>query len=244
MKKILRTALLLLAVIAILAVPVSAEDSSKDRIIATSGYGESVTTPDKVTISFAVTTEDPDVQKAQSENANRIAKVIAALKAAGIEDKNIKTTGYSIYSWKVSEYQTGAWPNGTEVYTVTNSVQIISYDISKAGSYIDTAVANGANRVNNLQFGLSDEKQKTERQNALYSAVMAARADADAVASALNVRISGTGAVQIDQSRYSVSYTNTAMDMAVKAAGAPAAETSIESGELKTTATVSIAYTY
>ncbi len=170
-------------------------------------------------------------------------KVVAALKNAGIKDANIKTTGYNIYSYVTSKYNPSQWTNGTTVYKVTNTVQIVSYDVDKTGSYIDIAVAAGANNVNSLQFGLSDEKLIIERNAAILSAVKSARADADSVSSALGLTISGTGTINVDQSYTPVSYTN--MDVSLlKTEAAAGTQTTIESGEIKTTATVSIVYTY
>ena len=244
MKKSTIAVLVLFAVFALLALPAAAENSQTDRVILTSGYGESVTTPDKVTISFAVETTDPDVKTAQQQNANQIAAVIAALKNAGIAENDLKTTGYNMYSYTIGEYHPGKWPNGTEVYEVRNTIQMTSYDVSKAGEYIDAAVAAGANSVNSLQFGLSDAKQITERNKALVAAVQSSRADANAVASALGVKIVSTGTVQVDQSRYSVSYNSVEATVMKADAASGAVPTSIQSGELKTTATVSVVYTY
>ncbi|MEA5037250.1 MAG: SIMPL domain-containing protein, partial [Methanocorpusculum sp.] len=176
-------------------------------------------------------------------NAALMAKVVAALKNAGIKDANIQTTGYTIYSYVIGEYNPGKWANGTTVYKVTNTVQIISYDVDKAGSYIDAAVDAGANNVNSLQFGLSDEKLIIERNAAIISAVKSARADADSVSSALGLKISGTGTINVGQSYTPVSYSNAEVMMAKDAAGTRV-PTTIESGEIKTTATVSIVYTY
>ncbi|MDR0980250.1 MAG: SIMPL domain-containing protein [Methanocalculaceae archaeon] len=244
-KKSAIAVLVLFAVFALLALPAAAENSQTDRVIFTSGYGESVTTPDKVMISFAVETTDPDAKIAQQQNAERIAAVVAALKSAGIAENDLKTIGYSIYSYTLSQYNPGKWPNGTEVYEVRNTIQMTSYDVSKAGEYIDAAVGAGANSVSSLQFGLSDAKQVAERNKALVAAVIAARADANSVASALGVNIVSTGTVSVDQSRYSISYNSvdTAMVKADSVGGA-AVPTTIQSGELRTTATVSVVYTY
>ncbi|MPM00387.1 26 kDa periplasmic immunogenic protein [bioreactor metagenome] len=243
MKKNVLAILLLFAVFALFAFPAAAEDSQTDKVILVSGYGLSTTSPDKVTISFGVQTENPDAAVAQSENAALMAKVVAALKNAGIKDANIQTTGYTIYSYVIGEYNPGKWANGTTVYKVTNTVQIISYDVDKAGSYIDAAVDAGANNVNSLQFGLSDEKLIIERNAAIISAVKSARADADSVSSALGLKISGTGTINVGQSYTPVSYSNAEVMMAKDAAGTRV-PTTIESGEIKTTATVSIVYTY
>ncbi len=243
MKKNVLAILLLFVVFALFAIPAAAEDTQTDKVILVSGYGLSTNSPDKVTISFGVETENPDAKIAQSENAALMENVVAALKNAGIKDSNIQTTGYNISSYVIGDYNPGKWANGTTVYKVTNTVQIISYDVDKAGSYIDAAVAAGANSVNSLQFGLSDEKLIIERNAAILSAVKSARADADSVSSALGLKISGTGTINVGQSYTPVSYTN--MDVSLlKTEAAAGTRTTIESGEIKTTATVSIVYTY
>jgi len=244
MKKTLLTILLIFAVFALLAAPAAAEEQT-DKVILVSGYGLSATSPDKVTITFAVETVNPDAKVAQAENAEIMADVIAAMKSAGITDENIKTSGYTISSYVLSEYNPGEWKNGTTVYEVKNSVEIISYNVDMAGSYIDTAVQAGANSVSGLQFGLSDAKQIIERNAAIISAVKSARADADSVSSALGLKITGTGTINVNQGYTPISYANVNMDtMLMKTGSAERVPTTIESGEIKTTATVSIVYTY
>ena len=88
MKKNVLAILLLFAVFAVFAIPAAAEDSQTDKVILVSGYGISTTTPDKVTISFGVETENQaDAKIAQSENAALMEKVVAALKNAGIKTR-------------------------------------------------------------------------------------------------------------------------------------------------------------
>ncbi|HJJ97201.1 MAG TPA: SIMPL domain-containing protein [Methanocorpusculum sp.] len=79
----------------------------------------------------------------------------------------------------------------------------------------------------------------------MFAAVTAARNDANAVASALGVTIVSTGTISVDQSRYSISYNS--LDRAVlkaESATGAAIPTTIQSGEVETTATVSVVYTY
>lgn len=252
MRKSVFAILAVLAALALMAIPVAAaEEQNSEKVILVSGNGYSTTSPDKVTISFAVETTDPDAKKAQSDNAQAMNNVIAALKSAGITSENIKTTGYNMYSYEIGEYNPGKWPTGTTVYRVSNTITMISYDVNKAGEYVDIAIDAGANNVNRLQFGLSNEKQIVERNKALVSAVKAAKADADSISAALGLKILGTGKIYVDQSYSPVTYTanvNVAMDGAMAketAAGAPrAAPTTVEMGDLQTTAVVSIAYLY
>ena len=240
----------LLLALFLCVIPAAAEDSVTDKVISVTGYGESIAEPDMATITLGIETENPNASKAQKENAEKMDKVIAALKAAGIADKDIKTSQYSMYSYDVSKDNSGKYDAGTTVYHVTNTVSAVTYDVSKVGDVIDRAVAAGANRVNNLQFSLSDEKQKQERKAALISAVKAARADADAVADALGLTIKGPGLISVDRSYTPVSYASvnlTAKEdamMAPKAAAAGRVSTSIEAGTLSTTATVSITFLY
>ncbi|HJJ32221.1 MAG TPA: SIMPL domain-containing protein [Methanocorpusculum sp.] len=246
-------AIAVLAVLVVLIAPVAADNNLTDHIIEVSGYGESTTTPDKATISLGIETVDKIAFKAQEENSRIMNKVISALKAAGIKEENIKTNQYSMYSYEIYDYNKIEGFNiGDTVYSVTNTVEVITYDVDSVGSVIDKAIAAGANKVNRLQFGLSNEKQKEQRNAAIYSAVKAARADADAVAAALGIRVTGTGVISVSQSYNAVSYSNVTMDsMAMKAASpspvAPAevgGGTQISSGTLSTTATVSIVFTY
>lgn len=250
-KTVLLTALVLIAAAAFCVLPAAAEDSIKDHVITVSGYGESTSTPDMATLSLGIETEGADVAKAQKENTEKMNKVISALKSAGIADSDIKTNRYSMYSNEISEYNAGKYKVGTIVYYVSNTVSVTTYDVAKVGDLIDKAVAAGANNVNSLQFSLSNEKYIQERKAALVSAVKAARADADAVAGALGIAITGTGRISIDQSYKPVSYNSvpevmmySATDAAMPSPKAAVGGTSVESGSLKTTASVSVTYLY
>ena len=226
----------------IIAPAAAAEDSLKDNIIHVSGYGESVTDPDKVTINIGVNIISDDAAKAQKEAAEKMDAVVAALKSAGIKENNLKTSQYSMYSHIIGDYEKSEYKVGTTVYEVTNTVEAVSYDVKSVGTIIDKAVKAGANKVNSLQFGLSNEKQIQQRNAAIISAVKAARADADAVAGALGISIKGTGVINVDQSYRAVNYAPSPVVM--KAADTAAGATPIAAGELSTTATVSIVYTY
>lgn len=231
--------------------PAAAEDSITDKVITVAGYGVSETTPDMATITLGIETENTDAAKAIKENNEKMNKVISALKSAGIASQDIRTNQYSVYSSVISEYNEGKYKAGTTVYHVTNTVSAITRDMDTIGSVIDKAADAGANRVNSLQFSLSDEKQIQERKNALTSAVKAARADAEAVAGALGVSLRGTGVVSVDRSYNPVSYASYDMEMPAPMVEATSYNTkavaggsSIEAGTLKTTATVSITYLY
>ncbi|MGA7797934.1 MAG: SIMPL domain-containing protein [Methanoregula sp.] len=217
----------------------SAVDSTNDHVIQVSGTGSVTGTPDRVHISFAVETDNPDVKIAQANNAVAMNNVVDALAASGIPPGQMKTTDYSI----TPVYQTdnnGVFSNTIKTYQVTNALQVTLRDTNTTGQVIDTAVAAGANQVNSIQFMLSNEQAQALRSQALSKAIANARADADTAAAALNVTITGTQTADISQGYTPVLYgTYDTLAASSKAAAAP---TPIQSGDITVTAQVSVTY--
>ncbi|RXE55151.1 hypothetical protein ABH15_13100 [Methanoculleus taiwanensis] len=238
---LLATALLVLSAAVIGNVAAQPEDPN-EKYIYTSGTGKVTTTPNQATVSLAVETENADVATAQQENARQMDAVIAALKAAGIPAEKIKTTGYTITP--VTEDTTSAtWMSSkVKFYRVTNTVRVTLDEVNRVGEIIDIAIANGANRVNHIEFTVSDDRQQELRSQALTAAVQQARGDADAVAAALGKTIIDVKEVNVGGSYIPVMYDAARSyysGAAEKAMGVP---TPIEVGEMDVTATVSVTY--
>jgi uncharacterized protein YggE len=113
-------------------------------------------------------------------------KVIAALTSAGIAKRDIQTRNYAVYP----EYAPPA-PNEQEPklrgYRVSNVVSVHVTELSRVGSLLDQALAAGANRVDQVRFGLS--RQDAVQAEALRQAVARARKSAEVLAAALNVKL-------------------------------------------------------
>ena len=228
-------------VAAVGSVAAASTDSVTDKVIQASGSGNVIGTPDRAQVTFSVQTENPDVKVAQADNAVQMTKVIDALVASGIPRDSLKTTGYTI-SKVYDESSSGILNPKVKSYQVTNTLTVTLHDVSKTGEVIDTAVANGANQADSIQFMLSDAQSLALRSEALKKAVANARADADAVAGAMGVNITGTGNVNIYQGYTPTVYSNYQVDTAVGAKSAVA--TPIQSGDITVTAQVSVTYTY
>src|SRR3989344_6102220 len=65
--------------------------------ISVSGQGEAFAVPDLGTFTFSVVSDKSTVAAAQADAAVKINAVTAYLKSAGVNEKDIKTTGYSVY---------------------------------------------------------------------------------------------------------------------------------------------------
>jgi uncharacterized protein len=84
-------------------------------------------------------------------------KVVAALKAQGIVDSDIQTSGYSLWTDRSS----GPDGQGAEkiTYRASNNVTIVIRDLSQVGSVLDAAVNAGANSIQGISFGLDDPRK-------------------------------------------------------------------------------------
>jgi hypothetical protein len=243
----IRKTILLCAIMAVFlmaavgSVAAASTDSVTDKVIQASGSGNVIGTPDRAQVTLSVQTENADVKAAQADNAAQMTKVINALVAAGFPEDSLKTTGYTI-SKVYDESSPGILNPKVKTYQVTNTLTVTLHDVSKTGDVIDIAVANGANQADSIQFMLSDAQSLVLRNEALKKAVANARADAEAVAGAMGVNITGTGTVNIYQGYTPTVYSNYKMD-SVMATGSSVA-TPIQSGDITVTAQVSVTYTY
>ena len=233
-----RSLVFTLAAIAVLALAIvgsaAAADTTVSHVITASGTGSVIGSPDRAQLTFSVQTENADVKAAQAANAAQMTAVMNALKAAGIPDDAMKTTGYNIYP----VYNDEKTPLGQKVktYQVTNTLTVTLHDVSRAGEVLDIAVANGINQASSIQFMLSDEQSHVLRTEALKEAVARARSDANTVAAAMGVNITGVNTADIGGGYSPVYYQNYQYDQSAKVAGT--VPTPIQPGDVTVTATV------
>jgi uncharacterized protein YggE len=141
--------------------------------------------PDQAQIDIGVITQAQTAQAAAQQNAQKLETVISALRRALDQTAEIKTVGYSLnpnYRYPA----TGGQPTITG-YTASNVVQVKTSDLKRLGDLIDIASQTGSNTIQGLRFMLKDEQ--TARAEALRQAALKARAKADALASALGLKI-------------------------------------------------------
>ena len=210
-------------------------ETPQARLIQTSATGQVTTMPDQAEISVAVQTENLDPQRAQADNAAIMTRVTDALKGAGVVDNDLKTTGFSLYP--VYDNSGSFLAQNIRTYRVTNTLLIRVTNVTNTGNLLDLAVANGANNVNSVTFTLSDAQEQVVRGQALAAAVRLARADADTVAGAANLTITGVQEITVNSEN-----VPSPLPFAAAAVNAPA--TPLQPGELTVSASVSASYTF
>jgi uncharacterized protein YggE len=189
--------------------------------------------PDEAVVALGVRSESPDSTAAFAQNADDMRAVLDAVKAAGVDERDIQTTNVSLER----RIANGGKPNEAQTFVAANSVRITIHDLSSVGSVIDAAVGAGADAVNDVRFQVSDPN--AVRTDALTRAVAGARAKADALASAAGAEV--LRVATIDEQNYHPPVYQAALvagDLA-----APAAPTPIVSpNSLEVTETVSVVW--
>jgi len=166
------------------------KEAEVKNTISVSGTGEIWTKPDLVLIDFSVVGEKKTVIEAMAENTKKMNSVIEAIKSQGVEEKDLKTTNFSIsprYEWyEKSEI----YPAGKRVlvgYEVNQTLQVKIRDLTKIGNIIQVATKAGANQVGDLQFTI--DKQDELKSQARKEAIEKAKAKAKEIAGQLGVKL-------------------------------------------------------
>ena len=153
------------------------------RIITVTGRGVKEVAPNYAQLQIEVRTQGKEVQQTQAENAQVMNRVIRSLLALNIPRENIQTAAFNIFP----QYD---FIDGKQVfrgYEVTNAITVKLEDIEKVGSVIDTAVANGANSVSSIQFGL--DNPEVVYQQALQKALQHAQINAQTIAQTMKLTL-------------------------------------------------------
>ena len=197
-----------------------------------SATGEVSRVPDIAIISAGVVTRQPTASAAIQQNATQMARVLAALKRAGVADRDVQTSSINLNP--EYRYQDGQPPqlNG---YTASNQVSIRFRDIRNSGKILDALVAEGANQINGPS--LTIDKPETALDEARAQAIANGRARAEFYARTLGKRVVRLVSV----SEGGGNYPAPPMPMMMEAR-AQSADTKIVPGEQKLQVTLSMVF--
>ena len=135
--------------------------------------------PDIATIGAGVTTEAPTAAEALRQNSVEMQKVIARIKALGVAEKDIQTTGINLNAQY--DYNQESQRPVFRAYQASNRVSIILRKIEDTGKVLDGLVAAGANDLNGPSFSIEndDAAKGAARKRAFERAQSQAKAYAD-----------------------------------------------------------------
>jgi len=180
----MRIASLIFAFAVISAPALAQTPSDLPSAISVTGEASISVPPDLASVDAGVATDARTAREAQDANNTAMAKVLAALKGASIEAKDIQTSRLSLQP-QYAPNRTG--PSPIVGYRASNRVTVRVHDVSKVAGVIDTLVGAGANDIGNVGFQVSQASKLLD--DAREKAVADARRKAEIYARAAGVTL-------------------------------------------------------
>lgn len=173
--------LLALALSLAAASAAQAQDAAKPReaVIVVTGEGRAEMAPDMALIDLGVVKDAKTAREALDANNQAMAEILAALKEAGIEDRDVQTSGFTINpQYHYPQSSSGENPPPVLVgFQVANTVTLRVRDLTKLGAVLDQAVTLGVNQGGGIRFtnDKPDSAISEARKKAVDNAVAKAR---------------------------------------------------------------------
>jgi hypothetical protein len=135
------------------------------------GTGTASAEPEIANVVFGVELQGEDPAAIVDEAAEKIDQAIAASRALGLAEADIRTTGYNLWVETVRDPDNGT-PSGEIIYHVSHYVRVRLRDLEQVGGLLGAVVESGANAISEVSFAVEDQEALMEqaRQQALEKA--------------------------------------------------------------------------
>ncbi|MRG95490.1 SIMPL domain-containing protein [Polyangium spumosum] len=222
-----------------------AEEKAESRIVTVQGLGEVMVTPDSMRTSVSVRARARTLAEAREEAGTKTQAVLTALEGLGIQALQVRTVEISVSPIHERQREGDDTPPQIIGYEAESRLSValrnVEVDVLRAqGSRIlDTALAAGANVVGGVQFFLNEPREA--HRLALVAAVRDAQQNADVVAGASDVTLTGLKTISTETVQ-SYGYAQQAMiseDMVTSVGGFP-----VEPGEIQVSAQVTATFLF
>jgi len=204
---------------------------NQPRELIVSGEGKVYVVPDIATVQLGITTEGMEVSEIVQKNTQEMNTIIQEIKTLGIEEKDIKTTQYSLsprYDWIKGE-------RVFKGYTITQQITVKIRDFSKIGDVLNAGTKNGANLVGDLQFTIDDPEKV--KQQAREEAISQAETKAENIAKASGLKL--VKILNVQESSYPYLLKESALGGAEQT---PIPAPEIQPGQQEVTITIYLTY--
>jgi len=184
--KIIRIVFLAIMLLLLVAPFATAVENNMSKLIV-QGEGKASAAPDKATVVLGVQTRDASAAIAAAENARLMNETIVALLAAGIAESEIQTSGYSLGTESQDAPVMAGEKQKAPEFVASNTVTVNLNNTTDVGLVLDTAVAAGSNRIQEVAFDLKNPQP--QKDLALTLAIEDARRKAEIAAKAAGVEL-------------------------------------------------------
>lgn len=187
MKKTILLAAMLVLSGPVMAQTVNALAPAEGIVIRTEG--EVRVRPDIAILQAGIVSEGKTAAEALAQNTPALARLVEAVKAAGIAPGDLMTSQVSLLPRMTQPPVSPKPPRAATIdgYEARTGLTVTVRDLAKAGPLIDALAKAGANEMSGISFGLADESKA--KDTARLKAAEAARARAELHATALGVKV-------------------------------------------------------
>ncbi len=213
------------------ALPIAVTQTQKMTTFDVSGEGRVVVVPDEATLQLGVTDQGRNLKTVQQSINMKMEQVGKSLKGMGIDDKDIKTTGYNVYP----DYQEEG------LYRAQASLSVKIHDLDKVSDALDLVGSLGLDNVSGPSFGLSEELSEKTTREAREEAIEKAKTKASELAELSGMKLGRI--VNISEGSmggYPVPMYS--RDMAVSSTMEAKVETPVEAGSSEVVVSVTLSY--
>lgn len=175
---ILRVLTVLVAA-AIATVPVHAAE----KLVTVTGEATIAVAPDTATMRIGVSSQEKTAREASEANAKQMTSVLAAIKNAGIADRDVQTSRLSLQP----QYDPNKGTPHLTGFQATNQVTVRIRDIDRLPTVLDRAIAAGANEMSGIEFTVSEQSKLLDQARA--DAIADARRKAELYATAAGAKL-------------------------------------------------------
>lgn len=218
--------------------PLAAQDMpapARRPTLTVTGEGTARATPDMASFSTGVVSEAKTAREALDANTTSVGGMIEAIKAAGIEPRDIATSGFSVQPQYAQPKKDSNEPPRISGYQVHNTVTVRVRDLAKLGDLLDRVVTTGANQIGGIAFDIAEPAKL--REAARVEAVKDARQQAELIAGAGGVRVVRVLSITGDGASPMPVFPAPPMMMKARADSVP-----VEAGETEIRANVTVTY--
>lgn len=214
------------------ATTVADDEDGPDRTIEVTADGDATGEPDRASVSVAVEATGDDPQAVRDELAAGDDELRSALLDWGLAEDDVRTERYDVRQSRESRRN-----DSMERYVGTHQYEISVDDVEAVGEVIDVAVDAGADSVQRIRFGLSDERSAELREEALGDAMENADREAGTLANYSDLEVVGVHRVSTADVHTSPYTTSVA-----ESADAGDAGTTVESGDVSVEVSVRVVF--
>ncbi len=161
--------------------------------LTTTGYGEVVAKPDMASFSVSVVESTMTAEQAKSKVDEVVARFISSLKQAGVLDTEISSS--NLYLTPQYHYPKDEKPELVG-YRASRNISVAVKDLTKLNQYLEVALADGINQIDNIELKVKDEA--TYQEQARQAAIKDANQKARSLAKGFNKQLKDVWEIRYD----------------------------------------------